>query len=156
MIGAAGVATMIFTTKLECLRHFVGLPLPSEALSTGFRPYRRSLVDNFRSRWGRRHPFMAFSALPLTLGFYLMYAPPSDLTEAQYFAWLIFTVVLIRVGKTFYSVPHAALGAEMTDDYNDRTSIFGYSTLVASVGNLLLTGVMLYVLFLLPRVMKMA
>ena len=149
MIGAAGVATMIFYNQvLGVSPALCGIAFAIGSIIDAVSdPIVAALSDNFRSRWGRRHPFMAFSALPLTLGFYLMYAPPSDLTEAQYFAWLIFTVVLIRVGKTFYSVPHAALGAEMTDDYNDRTSIFGYSTLVASVGNLLLTGVMLYVLF---------
>ena len=147
MIGAAGVATMIFYNQvLGVSPALCGIAFAIGSIIDAVSdPIVAALSDNFRSRWGRRHPFMAFSALPLTLGFYLMYAPPSDLTEAQYFAWLIFTVVLIRVGKTFYSVPHAALGAEMTDDYNDRTSIFGYSTLVGSVGNLLLVGVMLYI-----------
>ena len=30
-------------------------------------PMMGSLSDNFRSRWGRRHPFMVGGALPLAL-----------------------------------------------------------------------------------------
>ena len=48
-------------------------------------PLVGSWSDNFRSRWGRRHPFMLLSVVPLALAFYLMYAPPADLSELQYF-----------------------------------------------------------------------
>ncbi len=149
MIGAAGIATMIFYNQvLGVSPALCGIAFAIGSIIDAVSdPIVAAWSDNFRSRWGRRHPFMAFSALPLTIGFYLMYAPPSGLTETQYFSWLIFTVVLIRVGKTFYSVPHAALGAELTDDYDDRTKIFGFNTLVGAVGGLLLSGVMLFVLF---------
>ena len=83
--------------------------------------------DKTSSALGRRHPFMLFSALPLTVSFYLMYNPPSGLTETMYFWWFLGTLALMRLGKTFYSVPHAALGAELTDDYHERTSIFGFN-----------------------------
>ena len=32
--------------------------------------------DNFRSRWGRRHPFMYASALPVALSYFLLWNPP--------------------------------------------------------------------------------
>ena len=149
MIGAAGIATMIFYNQvLGVSPALCGIAFAIGSIIDAVSdPIVAAWSDNFRSRWGRRHPFMAFSALPLTLGFYLMYAPPSNLTETQYFFWLIFTVILIRVGKTFYSVPHAALGAELTDDYHDRTKIFGFNTLVGAIGGLLLSGVMLFALF---------
>ena len=149
MIGAASAATMVFYNQvLGVSPALCGIAFAIGSIIDAVSdPIVAAWSDNFRSRWGRRHPFMAFSALPLTLGFYLMYAPPSDLTEAQYFAWLIFTIVLIRVGKTFYSVPHAALGAELTDDYNERTSIFGYNTLVGAVGGLVLFVAMIFVYF---------
>ena len=149
LIGAVGVATMIFYNQvLGVSPALCGIAFAIGSIIDAISdPIIAAWSDNFRSRWGRRHPFMAFSALPLTLGFYLMYAPPSGLTEAQYFAWLIFTAVLVRVGKTFYSVPHAALGAELTDDYDERTSIFGYNTLVGAVGGLVLFVAMIFVYF---------
>ncbi|HBM05927.1 MAG TPA: sugar transporter, partial [Erythrobacter sp.] len=32
--------------------------------------------DNFRSRWGRRHPFMYAAALPVALSYFLLWNPP--------------------------------------------------------------------------------
>ena len=32
--------------------------------------------DNFRSSWGRRHPFMYASAVPVSLAYYFLWAPP--------------------------------------------------------------------------------
>jgi Na+/melibiose symporter-like transporter len=34
----------------------------------------------------------------------------------------------LRLGQTFYLVPHDALGAELTDDYKERSSVFGYNS----------------------------
>ena len=43
-------------------------------------------------------------------------------------------MILIRTTKTFYTVRHAALGAELTEDYHERTSIFGYNAVTGMVG----------------------
>ena len=34
--------------------------------------------DRFRSRFGRRHPFLYFSIVPLGLSYYLLWVPPTD------------------------------------------------------------------------------
>lgn len=44
-------------------------------------PLAGSLSDNWHSTMGRRHPFMYASALPLGICFYLLFAPPSGLSE---------------------------------------------------------------------------
>ena len=36
--------------------------------------------DRIRSRWGRRHPLMLASALPLAVAFYSLYQPPDNLS----------------------------------------------------------------------------
>ena len=43
-------------------------------------------------------------------------------------------MILIRTTKTFYTVRHAALGPELTEDYHERTSIFGYNAVTGMVG----------------------
>jgi Na+/melibiose symporter-like transporter len=149
MLGAAGIATMVFYNQvLGVSAALCGVVfLVSSIVDAVSDPLVGSWSDNFRSRWGRRHPFMLFSALPLTVAFYGMYAPPNGLSEMQYFWWFMATMVVLRLGKTFYSVPHAALGAELTDDYHERTTIFGINTVTGMLAGALLGAAVLLAFF---------
>ena len=51
--------------------------------------------DNFRSRWGRRHPFMYASAIPVSLSYYLLWSPPLDWSQASLFWYLLVLAVSI-------------------------------------------------------------
>lgn len=106
-------------------------------------PLIGAISDRFRSRWGRRHPFMFASALPIAVSFYLLYQPPDGLGETTYFLWLVTFLVLLRLSQTFYLIPHDALGAELTDDYEERSSIFAYNSVVQMLLSMF-TAMMLY------------
>src|SRR6476659_1021402 len=41
--------------------------------------------DNLRSRWGRRHPFMYASAVPLAGLYFMMWNPPGSLSQPMLF-----------------------------------------------------------------------
>ena len=56
-------------------------------------PIMGVVSDRLESRWGRRHPFLYLSALPLGICFYLTFAPPPGLSQLELFAWL--TIFLI-------------------------------------------------------------
>ncbi len=86
-------------------------------------PLVGSLSDRHRSRFGRRHPFMYGAALPFAATFYLLFAPPSGLGNLELFLWLAVFSSLARTAMTFYSVPHMSLGAELTHDYRERTTL---------------------------------
>lgn len=64
--------------------------------------------DRIRSRWGRRHPMLLASALPLAVSFVLLFAPPEGMSDLQGFLWLTTFGVLVRASYTFYSIPHPA------------------------------------------------
>ena len=51
-------------------------------------PLAGSLSDNLRSRFGRRHPFMYASAIPLALSFLGLFSPPKGMNEVELFLWL--------------------------------------------------------------------
>ena len=148
-IGAAGIATMVFYNQvLGVSAYLCGIVFfAASVVDAVTDPLVGSLSDNFRSRFGRRHPFMLASLLPLGLGFYLLYAPPAAMSETFYFCWFLAAMVLMRIGKTFFAVPHDALGAELTDDYHARTSILGLNSVVGMVGLVLLSVFVLVVLF---------
>jgi len=100
-------------------------------------PLTGSISDNWRSRWGRRHPFMYASAVPLGVAFFLLFSPPSALSEFSLFMWLTITVVLTRGAMTLYHVPHIALGAELSEDYDERTQIVSYRYFLGFAGYLI-------------------
>ncbi|MBW2362404.1 MAG: MFS transporter [Deltaproteobacteria bacterium] len=97
-------------------------------------PLVGSISDRHRSRWGRRHPFMYGSALPFALVFYLLFVPPEGLGEAGLFAWLLCFSVATRTALTFFSVPHMTLGAELTPDYDERTTLAAVRSFLSIAG----------------------
>ena len=149
MIAAAAITTMIFYNQvLGVSAALCGTAFLIASLIDGFSdPIVGAFSDSVNTRWGRRHPFMFAAALPMGIFFYLLYQPPGGLEEYQLFLWFTFMLVGLRLGKTFYAVPHNALGAELTDDYDERTSIFGWNFVVFSIGNALLGVFVLYAIF---------
>ncbi|UNK79176.1 MFS transporter [Sphingopyxis granuli] len=86
-------------------------------------PLIGSLSDSWRSRFGRRVPFMAASLVPIVLTYNLIFALPSGLGETALFLWLTLLSVSLRIALSLFTVPYQALGAELTDDYNERSSV---------------------------------
>lgn len=97
-------------------------------------PLAGSISDNWRGRLGRRHPFMYASAIPLGIFFYLLFAPPVGMSELGLFFWLTVTIVLTRGSMTLYHVPHIALGAELSTDYQERSQIVSIRYVLSFVG----------------------
>lgn len=96
-------------------------------------PIAGSVSDQFQSKWGRRHPFMAASAPLLGVTLFFLFAPPGEMSEVFYFAWLLFFAIAVRTCLTLYHVPHLALGAEMETDYNARSGLFSIGFLFSTI-----------------------
>lgn len=92
--------------------------------------------DNFSSRWGRRHPFMYASAIPLGVSYLLLWCPPSGLDQTELFFFLIVVAVLVRTLVTAYEIPSSALAAELTSDYDERTTLVSYRYLFGWLGGI--------------------
>jgi len=94
--------------------------------------------DNLRSKWGRRHPFMYLSIIPICLSYAVMWNPPSVVLDDQMslFFYLVFCAVLIRVFLTFFEVPSTALISELTSDYDTRTELMGLRFMFGWLGGI--------------------
>jgi len=114
-----------------------------DALSDPFVGY---LSDNLHSRWGRRHPLMYASALPVAVCFYLLFNPPQQLQGAELFPYMLGMAIMLRLAITFYEVPSSALVAELTQDYHQRTNFLSFRVAVGWWGGLTLSVVTLTVL----------
>jgi Na+/melibiose symporter-like transporter len=105
------------------------------------------LSDRARFRFGRRHTFMVIGAITMGISFLLMFSPPAGLAAGALFAWLIGTNVLLRTSNSVFMVPYHALGAELSDDYNERTSITGVRAALSLFGTLIVAGLVFVVFF---------
>lgn len=108
----------------------VGTALFIDALTD---PLAGSLSDHWRSKWGRRHPFMIAAMVPLGVSFYLLFAPPVR-SDWALFVWLVFWLNVVRTAMTAYHVPHLALGAELSSEFSERVSLVGFRMFFNIVG----------------------
>ena len=97
-------------------------------------PVIGSISDRFISKLGRRHPFMFAAPFPTVIAIYLMFFPPYELSEYGLFGWLIFSTIMLRLSITLFAVPHLALGAELSDDYFERSRVMSYNNLFGYMG----------------------
>src|SRR5690349_7477524 len=89
-------------------------------------PLVGSLSDNSRSRHGRRHPSMLAAAVPIAAGFAFLFSVPIGLSGAALFIYVFGLLMVVRVGLSFFQVPYITLGAELSDDYSERSTIVAW------------------------------
>jgi Na+/melibiose symporter-like transporter len=103
--------------------------------------------DNLRSRWGRRHPFLYGAAIPVAVTYLLLWNPPADLGQQQLFWYLLLLSVLIRTLLTLFETPASAMAAELSTDYDERSSIMGFRLFFGWAGGNVMTVLMFFVIF---------
>ncbi|HEU0045737.1 MFS transporter [Sphingomonas sp.] len=127
----------------------VGLVIGAALLIDAFvDPAVGFLSDRTRSRWGRRHPWMYASILPIMVGYVLLWMPPAASPTAM-LAWLFVFAVLVRTAVSCYEIPSVALTAELSGDYDERTRILAWRYLWGWVGGLSI-GLSAWLYFLQP------
>ncbi len=104
-------------------------------------PFLGNMSDNCRSRFGRRIPFLVVGGVLIGVAFWLLWAVPRDWSKEWMFAYFVGVSLFFYTVVPIYSIPHGALGLEMTEDYHEKTSIFAYASFIGNVGALTLPWV---------------
>jgi len=97
-------------------------------------PLMGSISDRTRSRWGRRRPYLFLGGIFLSLSVLVLFSPPQLDSQTGKFLYLLFAYVLVNTAMTVLSVPHIALGGELTFLRDDRTSVFGWRLFFSNLG----------------------
>jgi Na+/melibiose symporter-like transporter len=105
------------------------------------------ISDRTRSRLGRRHSFMLPGALGMGPCFYLLFSPPRTLGHTGLFLWLLGSMIALRATSAIYRIPYLGLGAELSRDYDDRTSTMAIRALFGLVGTLVAAGLSFLLFF---------
>jgi GPH family glycoside/pentoside/hexuronide:cation symporter len=103
-------------------------------------PLIGSLSDRTRTRWGRRRPFLVGSLPLLALAFVMLWMAPRSLAGGWLIAWLGVALFLFFSAFDLYTLPHMALGAELSRDSHQRTRLFGVRQMSFTIGILLAFG----------------
>jgi glycoside/pentoside/hexuronide:cation symporter, GPH family len=112
--GLAGATQLVVRIWDACIDPFIGI------LSDRGNLFGKKMRD----RWGRRYPWMLFSAIPFGVFFILQWLIPFPESN-QLGLFIFYTIVSMLLGTffTMYSLPYTALTAELTEDYDERTSL---------------------------------
>ena len=92
--------------------------------------------DNTRTRFGRRRPYILVGGVLAGIGLPLMFAVGRGWTDGQYFAFMLVSTLLYVPVMSCFNMPWVSLGAEMTPDYHERTSVMSVKNAIQKVPEL--------------------
>ena len=92
------------------------------------------ISDNIRWKYGRRRPFLIAAVAPLVIGLMLLFTTVNAGTAVQSVFYII-VGLMFWLGFSMYYTPYSALGAELTDDYNERSILRTIARLFGIFGN---------------------
>ena len=99
-------------------------------------PLMGYISDRTISRWGRRRVYLLFGALPMMLSMVFFFTAPQYLPSSMHILWALIALVLINTASTIINVPYGSLTPELTEDYNEQSSLNGYRFGCAVFGTL--------------------
>ncbi|MBT4162157.1 MAG: MFS transporter, partial [Gammaproteobacteria bacterium] len=93
------------------------------------------LSDRTPGKFGRRKPWLAVGALLMMISAFQLFNP-TVLNDLPITKWHLLTwAVLLWLGWTMINIPYYAWGAELSDDYYERTRITGWRQAFGFLGN---------------------
>lgn len=106
------------------------------------------LSDRTRTRWGRRLPWILTGIVPFALLYFLQWTVPHFSDNSAVNQWGLFAYYLaigigFNLAYTMVNLPYSALTPELTEDYNERTSLNSFRftfSIGGSILSLILAG----------------
>jgi len=101
-------------------------------------PIMGFISDRTRTRFGRRRPYLLFGSIPLGLSMWYFFTKPDIADPAALTVWATLALCALNTAYTVVNIPYSALTPELTQDYNERTSLnsfrFGFAVLGTILG----------------------
>lgn len=137
MNGINNFALLYYTQVLGLGATYAGLALSLTIIWDAISdPIMGHITDSTRSRYGRRHPYLAVGGLLLALSFFFLWYVPGELDEPSLLFWYLLVVNLtVRTAVTVFMVPFIALGFEICTDYDERSKLQGARFIITQVVN---------------------
>lgn len=95
------------------------------------------LTDSTRSRWGRRIPYMRFTAPFLALTFVLVWFAPPKAGQEALFWWMLVSMLLYDTCYTIIGLAYSALLPEVSESDSERNGLQISASLFGLLGMIL-------------------
>ena len=120
-------STTTWSASWACSPAVVGLVIMvSLIIDAVLDPLIGRWSDTFRSPWGRRHPFMYASAIPIAICTVLLWRHPAWISAAAMPIYVFTCWWCCASAGGFYQIPSDALAPELAPDYHERTSLISW------------------------------
>ncbi len=86
------------------------------------------LSDRVKSKLGRRRPFLLWFAFPFGLSFVMLWSAPNWESQVGLLIYVTLAFMLSDTLTTLVTVPFLSLTPELTQDYDERTSLSSFRT----------------------------
>jgi GPH family glycoside/pentoside/hexuronide:cation symporter len=124
---------------------FLGLSPTQVSLATGTArlvdaftdPLFGWLSDNTRTRWGRRRPYVLFGSILSGLALPCMFMASPSWSPSAILTFMIVSAIVYAPIISSYNMPYQSLGAELTPEYHERTSIMSYKAATQKIAGML-------------------
>jgi glycoside/pentoside/hexuronide:cation symporter, GPH family len=103
------------------------------------------LSDRTSHPWGRRYPWIVYGAIPFGILFFLQWIVPSQ-NHTFLFWYYVIIAILFNTAYTAVNLPYTALTPELTQDYNERTSLNSFR-FAFSIGGSILSLILAQIIF---------
>lgn len=154
---SVGIAMQVVGTYLVFFSTVIlGIPGYLVGLAVGFSVFWDAITDPVMGyisditkskRFGRRHLYLIIGSIGVALTLTLMWIIPSNLNTNIKFILLFIDIILFKTFITIYVTPYTALGAELSSDYHERTSIQSIKTIFFLLGLAFVSVAGLYLFF---------
>ena len=136
LIAAMGFLLMIFYTDVALVPPAVAgaALLVGKVWDTINDPLFGWVTDRTRSRWGRHRVYLVYGAIPLAVVAAAVWMVPPGLSPVAAFLWIAITYTLFDTLMTLVQLPYQAMAANLTRDYDERTSLTAFASLGALIG----------------------
>lgn len=105
------------------------------------------LSDHSKNPKGRRRPFLFKGSIVLGVAVFLLFNKVDIAPSLKVLYYIVINIVY-WAALTSCVIPHTSLGAELTDDFNQRTSLRAFQTCFMNIGaGIALSGTLIIVSF---------